>query len=87
MKTYPKIYSLRAIWVSEASPTKTREQVAKLASLAQIGERRGKPVHPDLENSRFSYVGFLLYSTTPGTVTKLLNDLKWPTLEKRRRVE
>ena len=26
------------------------------------------------------------YSTAPGTVTKLLNDLKWPTLEKRRKV-
>ena len=26
------------------------------------------------------------YSTTPGTATKLLNDLKWPTLEKRRKV-
>jgi len=26
------------------------------------------------------------YSTTPGTVTKILNDLKWPTLEKRRKV-
>ena len=30
-------------------------------------------MHPDLENSRFSYVGFLLYSTTPGTVKKVLN--------------
>ena len=26
------------------------------------------------------------YSTTPGTVTKILNDLKWLTLEKRRKV-
>ena len=26
------------------------------------------------------------YSTTPGTVTKILNDLKWPTLEKKRKV-
>ena len=26
------------------------------------------------------------YSTAPGTATKLLNDLKWPTLEKRRKV-
>ena len=26
------------------------------------------------------------YSITPGTVTKILNDLKWPTLEKRRKV-
>ena len=26
------------------------------------------------------------YSTTPGTVTKILNDLKQPTLEKRRKV-
>ena len=26
------------------------------------------------------------YSTTPGTVTKLLNDLKWPPLEKRMEV-
>ena len=25
-------------------------------------------------------------STTPGTVTKVLNDLKWPQLEKRRKV-
>ena len=25
------------------------------------------------------------YSATPGTVTKILNDLKWPTLEKRRK--
>ena len=41
VKTYPKIYSLQAIWVSEASLTKTREQAAKLASLAQIGEWRG----------------------------------------------
>ena len=26
------------------------------------------------------------YSTTPGSVTKILNDLKWLTLEKRRKV-
>ena len=26
------------------------------------------------------------YSITPGNVTKILNDLKWPTLEKRRKV-
>ena len=26
------------------------------------------------------------YSTAPGTATKLLNDLKWPTLDKRRKV-
>ena len=26
------------------------------------------------------------YSTTPGSVTKILNDLEWPTLEKRRKV-
>ena len=26
------------------------------------------------------------YSITPGNVTEILNDLKWPTLEKRRKV-
>ena len=26
------------------------------------------------------------YSTTPGTVMIILNDLKWPTLEKREKV-
>ena len=26
------------------------------------------------------------YSTAPGTAKKLLNDLKWPTLDKRRKV-
>ena len=26
------------------------------------------------------------YSTIPGSVTKILNDLEWPTLEKRRKV-
>ena len=26
------------------------------------------------------------YSTTPGPVTKILNDLKWPTLQRRRKV-
>ena len=26
------------------------------------------------------------YSITPGTVTKILTDMKWPTLEKRRKV-
>ena len=26
------------------------------------------------------------YSTTPGTVMIILNDLKWPTLEKRKKV-
>ena len=26
------------------------------------------------------------YSTAPGTATTLLNDLKWPTLDKRRKV-